>query len=230
MYAIRSYYGISAPGTDSVTYKVTTGSFDSNISLTSASYTVTVAGDKKTGTITGIPFGTTAKEVMAKLVKPGSATWMFTDGGDAILSTVTLPTDSNKFKIGARNELLATEKTYIEVRARITSYNVCYTKLLRSKDSTKNLQYFVYEKSPLEYVVCDFRDSLHVYSGKKAVKTVRRTVEGVINSSLWNTMNDLNLDPTLAIELSDVYAWSIDFFGIAKGDKFQVVFNELYVV
>lgn len=103
-----------------------------------------------------------------------------------------------------------------------------YTAFL-SKDSTKNLQYFVYEKSPLEYVVCDFRDSLHVYSGKKAVKTVRRTVEGVINSSLWNTMNDLNLDPTLAIELSDVYAWSIDFFGIAKGDKFQVVFNELYV-
>ncbi len=134
---------ISAPGTDSVTYKVTTGSFDSNISLTSASYTVTVAGDKKTGTITGIPFGTTAKEVMAKLVKPGSATWMFTDGGDAILSTVTLPTDSNKFKIGARNELLATEKTYIEVRAE--NGDRCVYSLGFKAESTPYLLSDIYE-------------------------------------------------------------------------------------
>jgi murein DD-endopeptidase MepM/ murein hydrolase activator NlpD len=37
------------------------------------------------------------------------------------------------------------------------------------------------------------------------------------------------VNPVLAIELSDIYAWAIDFFGIQKGDRYKVIYDELYV-
>ena len=36
-------------------------------------------------------------------------------------------------------------------------------------------------------------------------------------------------DPMLAIELSEIFAWSIDFFGIQQGDQYKVVYEESYV-
>jgi hypothetical protein len=36
-------------------------------------------------------------------------------------------------------------------------------------------------------------------------------------------------NPQLALEMSDIYAWTIDFFGIQRGDNFKVIYEELYV-
>lgn len=36
-------------------------------------------------------------------------------------------------------------------------------------------------------------------------------------------------DPYLAIKISDVYAWQIDFFDIKDGDSFKVLYNEAYI-
>jgi murein DD-endopeptidase MepM/ murein hydrolase activator NlpD len=60
--------------------------------------------------------------------------------------------------------------------------------------------------------------------------TVRiRQTSGVIESSLWNSMLDNDLDPMLAFELSEIYAWTIDFFGLQPGDRFSIDFDEHYV-
>ena len=101
--------------------------------------------------------------------------------------------------------------------------------IFQTPDSLQTPRYFVYESSPVEYFVFELFDSLRVYRGEKAVENISRTVQGVIKSSLWNAMKDNNLDPMLAIALSDVYAWTIDFFAIQKGDRFRVVFDEIYV-
>jgi murein DD-endopeptidase MepM/ murein hydrolase activator NlpD len=37
------------------------------------------------------------------------------------------------------------------------------------------------------------------------------------------------MNPLLALRLSDIYAWSVDFFGLRKGDSFKVLYEELYV-
>ena len=96
-------------------------------------------------------------------------------------------------------------------------------------DSVKKLEYIVYEKDIKNYVVFDLRDSLNVYLGKKESDIRLRKVSGQINSSLWNAMTDINVSPILAIELSEVYAWSIDFFGLQKGDHFSIIFQEEYI-
>lgn len=104
-----------------------------------------------------------------------------------------------------------------------------YTAFLR-KDSTNKLDYFVYEKNLVDYVVYDFStDTPQVTIKSKPVRVERRHVSGTITSSLWNAMIDNNINPMVALELSDLYAWSIDFFGIAKGDKFKVVYQEAFV-
>ena len=89
--------------------------------------------------------------------------------------------------------------------------------------------YFIYEINDVDYVVYDFRDSLRVYLDKKKVSIVRKTASGTIKTSLWNTFQDNNLDVNLGMRLSDVYAWTIDFYGLQKGDHFKVNYEELYV-
>lgn len=103
-----------------------------------------------------------------------------------------------------------------------------YTAFL-TKDSIPQLRYFVYEKSMAEYVVYDLNDTAFIYAGQKDILTKRKMGKGVIESSLWNAMVDNDLNPMLSIELSEIYAWSIDFFGIAKKDSFTVIYDEEYV-
>lgn len=103
-----------------------------------------------------------------------------------------------------------------------------YHFFLDRKDSAK-VDYFIYEIDPVEYVVYDFSDSLRIYKDKKPVLVKIKTASGEITSSLWNTMKDEALDPMMALNLSDIYAWTIDFFGLQKGDKFRVIYEENYV-
>lgn len=58
---------------------------------------------------------------------------------------------------------------------------------------------------------------------------MQKSASGIIASNLWNTMTDNDLNPMLAIELSKIYAWTIDFFGIQKGDKFRLLYEEQFV-
>ncbi len=101
--------------------------------------------------------------------------------------------------------------------------------VLCSNDTLQNVQYFVYESSPTSYVVFDLRDSVHVHVGEKEIDVRLNTTSGTISSSLWNAMVENNADPNLANELSEIYAWAIDFFGIQKGDYYKVIFEELFV-
>ncbi len=101
--------------------------------------------------------------------------------------------------------------------------------VLLAKDSLKTPEYFIYESTPTEYVVFDLRDTLHVYKGEKEITYKRKQINGAIESSLWNAMIKANANPMLSVELAEIYAWTIDFFGIGKGDWFNVIYEEAYV-
>lgn len=99
-----------------------------------------------------------------------------------------------------------------------------------SRDSLRNPLYFVYSEDDVNYYQYQLSfDSCNVIHGKNEVTTERKIVTGTINSSLWNAMKENNLDPMLAIHLSDLFAWTIDFFAIQKGDHFTVLYNQDYV-
>ncbi|MEI7725017.1 MAG: hypothetical protein WCK09_07920 [Bacteroidota bacterium] len=98
-----------------------------------------------------------------------------------------------------------------------------------AKDSSKRTQYFIYEINPIDFVVYDLRDSLKVYKDKKKVTRLIKTATGTITSSLWNCFVENKLDVNLGLALSDVYAWTVDFYGLQKGDNFKVIYEELFV-
>lgn len=103
-----------------------------------------------------------------------------------------------------------------------------YYFFMSKKDPTK-VEYFIYEINPVDYVVYHMGDTLNIYKDKKPMITQVKTANGEISSSLWNAMTAQALSPNLAMELSEIYQWTIDFFGIKKGDKFSVVYEENFV-
>jgi len=98
-----------------------------------------------------------------------------------------------------------------------------------SKDSSRQTLYFIYEINPIDFVVYDLRDSLKVYRDKKKVTRLIKTSTGTITSSLWNCFVENKLDVHLGLALSDVYAWTVDFYGLQKGDNFKVIYEEVFV-
>jgi murein DD-endopeptidase MepM/ murein hydrolase activator NlpD len=103
-----------------------------------------------------------------------------------------------------------------------------YTVFL-SRDTLYQLKYIVYEHTPVEYIIFDFRDSLKISVREKEVSLIEKKSTAKISSSLWNAMIDNQINPMIAIELSEIYAWTIDFFGLQEGDNFKVIYNEMYV-
>ena len=101
--------------------------------------------------------------------------------------------------------------------------------VFEKKDSTEKALIFVYEIDRINYVVYDLRDSLTIYRAKKPVKIIERSAAGIIHNSLYLTLEQQGYNPELAITLSEVYAWSIDFYHIQKGDRFKVIYDELVV-
>jgi murein DD-endopeptidase MepM/ murein hydrolase activator NlpD len=103
--------------------------------------------------------------------------------------------------------------------------------LLRSKDSIQKTKYFIYQPNQINYVVFDLEnDSLpKAYNARKPIKTVEREASGVIKKSLSESMDKSGLNMLVAYEISDIYAWSIDFFRLQKGDKYKVIFEERYI-
>ena len=100
---------------------------------------------------------------------------------------------------------------------------------LFAKDSVASPVAFVYQPSMLEYVVVNLKDSIFAEKRKKEVILRTFEAQGVITSSLSETLEAQRLNPLLAYDLSDIYAWSIDFFRLEKGDRFKVVYTQKYV-
>ena len=101
--------------------------------------------------------------------------------------------------------------------------------LFLAKDSLRTPEFFIYESNKVEYVVVDFKDTTNVYLGAKDIVKRDSAVKVGISSSLWNAFSDAGVDPNLAIVLSEIYAWTIDFYGIAKGDSVRVLYEQSYV-
>ena len=98
-----------------------------------------------------------------------------------------------------------------------------------SNDSAAVLHHFVYIESPTDYIVFTLPDSLTAQRGKKEIHKEMRSAQATIKTSLWNAVVGAGLDMQLALKLSDIYAWNIDFFGLQAQDSFTVYYEELFV-
>lgn len=94
-----------------------------------------------------------------------------------------------------------------------------------SQDSL--LHYVVYHNNRLDATVFRCFDSLAVWRVSKPVEKIRKCADVTINSSLWNDMLAAGSSPLVILELSDIYAWTVDFFGLQKGDRFRMIYDEV---
>lgn len=127
---------------------------------------------------------------------------------------------------GQIDQLARQSKPIFDVRK--IKFKNPYHFLLRN-DSLKTPAYFVYEIDNTDYIVYDLSDSIRIYTGQKPIQSVLRVASGTIKSSLWNDMQAAGVNPVLSLRLSDIYQWTIDFFGIQRNDQFRVIYEENYV-
>ncbi len=139
------------------------------------------------------------------------------------LADILLP---QKVSYSTIDLLAKRSKPVFDVRKIRRGHN--YT-LISSRDSIPKILYFVYEISPSNYVVYHLVDSVYAELGKKPIERINKTIKGKVKTSLWNAFTDKGNDPNLAIKISEIYAWTIDFFEIQKSDAFKVIVPELYI-
>jgi murein DD-endopeptidase MepM/ murein hydrolase activator NlpD len=97
-------------------------------------------------------------------------------------------------------------------------------------DSLPRPNTFIYQPDQEKYVVINFKDSIHAYTKRKPVSYVEKTATGVIESSISKTLEDKGLSQRLAYKMSDdIYAWTIDFRRLQKGDRFKVIYTDKYI-
>ncbi|MFI3277951.1 MAG: peptidoglycan DD-metalloendopeptidase family protein [Rikenellaceae bacterium] len=106
-----------------------------------------------------------------------------------------------------------------------------YNLFLKSDSLGRSVaDYFVYESTLTEYVVFGLvGDSVTITKGEKPTRVERQKRSAVITSSLWGAIMEAELPYILAAQLEDVYQWTVDFFGIQKGDSFTVIYDEIFV-
>jgi murein DD-endopeptidase MepM/ murein hydrolase activator NlpD len=124
------------------------------------------------------------------------------------------------------DQVVTNSKSVFDVRT-IQGGNNYY--LFCDRDSLAKARYLVYEHNPTTSYVFSFNDSLNITPFRKQITSRIRYASGTIETSLWDAMMAGSLHPSLAVKLSEIFAWTVDFFGLQKGDSFKVIYEELSI-
>ena len=89
-----------------------------------------------------------------------------------------------------------------------------------------DLKYVVYNNDRIRQTVFKCFDSLQVWTSDKEVTYEKKYADIEISSSLWNDMTEAGASPFLILKLSDIYAWTVDFFGLQDGDRFRMLYGQ----
>lgn len=130
-----------------------------------------------------------------------------------------------EYKVPAKlvNQLSTISKQIFDVRK--IAPDKKYT-LICNQDSFKTVRALVYEPNPIEYVVLKFDDSLSVDLCKREIATVEKSITGVIQSNLSETIEEMGISHELTNKFVDIFAWQVDFQRLQKGDKFKLIYEE----
>ncbi len=124
------------------------------------------------------------------------------------------------------DQTLRNSRTVFDVRKVRSGNNYI---LFCERDSTAKVRYLVYEHDPSTCYVFSFKDSLNITPFRKTIKSEIKYSSGTIETSLYDAMMNGDLPRSLSNDLSEVFAWTVDFFGLQKGDSFKVIYEELNI-
>jgi murein DD-endopeptidase MepM/ murein hydrolase activator NlpD len=124
------------------------------------------------------------------------------------------------------NEVERISKPVFDLR-KIRSGNNYF--IINGSSSTNPIQYLIYEQNLIDYVVFKLDNPVNVFKGKNSFEIKKRTVTGIIESSLFDALTGNNFPHELAFKLTELYAYILDFHHLQKGDYFKVIYNEKHV-
>ena len=124
------------------------------------------------------------------------------------------------------DQVLKNSKSVFDVRKIRSGNNYI---LFCDRDSLAKAKYFVYEHDPTTCFVFSFNDSLNITPFRKEIKSEIKYSSGTIETSLWDAMVNGGLNKSLVFDLSNIFAWTVDFFGLQKGDNFKVIYEEIFI-
>ena len=102
--------------------------------------------------------------------------------------------------------------------------------ILASKDTLEKAEVFIYKNSKASATIVDFKDSTIVaYNYRKPIKIIEKEVSGKIYSTLSEAMDSLHLNPNLTNDVADIYAWTLDFLKLQRGDRFKLIYEEKFI-
>ena len=102
--------------------------------------------------------------------------------------------------------------------------------VLASKDSLEKAEVFIYKNSKASATIVDFKDSTIIaYKYRKPIKIIEKEVSGKIYSTLSEAMDSLHLNPNLTNDVADIYAWTLDFLKLQRGDRFKLIYEEKFI-
>lgn len=87
-------------------------------------------------------------------------------------------------------------------------------------------RFFVYELTPLDYLVLDLGEDVSAYRDKKPETRKTMIHEGTIAGSLWQSLSSHNYGKELSLKIHGIFAWVVDFYRLQKGDRYAVLFDE----
>ena len=128
--------------------------------------------------------------------------------------------------MGTVHELVDLASPHFDVRRMRSGHPYAF---IFADDTEHVPHYFIYEADPVEYLVFGLQDSLSVRTGRRPVETSEHSVSVAVTGALYNDLSKAGADPMLAMMLSEVFAWTVDFHRIQKEDRFTVVYSEQQV-
>ena len=79
-------------------------------------------------------------------------------------------------------------------------------------------------------MVINFQDSIHAYIKRKPITYIEKAATGVIKTNISEALDEQGLSLRLAYKMADeIYAWTIDFTRLQKGDRFKVIYTDKYI-
>jgi murein DD-endopeptidase MepM/ murein hydrolase activator NlpD len=97
------------------------------------------------------------------------------------------------------------------------------------RDSSATATHFIYQRNAREYARFSLQQPYDVALESLPADTLIQRTKGTIENSLYVDLDRLGAPTTLALAMANVYAWTVDFSRLQKGDEFDVMYERTYV-
>ena len=101
--------------------------------------------------------------------------------------------------------------------------------LLLSDKESKEPLHLIFQPNVYEFIVFNLTSDMAVKRIEKPIEVRDKEVQGVINSTLWETLVEQGISFEAAAKMEDALQWNVDFSHTQKGDQFKMLYEQMYI-